>query len=170
MGDTDVALGIVFRTSGYVPNTQDPITVPSFEVAAAAIVLIAAWAFEGLVKPGMVNLISAFAGKVSDAIAPKAAIKTKGPVPIRVAVPDGVPIVGAVNMRTELPEFSRLMFAPMSVMMILPLLGTADEGVKVTLILTPEVALKTLLRVMAGQFRLYKLTAFDQVFTAMTYK
>ncbi len=45
-----------------MPNTLDPIMVPSFVVAAAAIVLIAACAFEGLVKPGMVNLIATFAG------------------------------------------------------------------------------------------------------------
>jgi hypothetical protein len=39
-----------------------PKMVPSFVVAAAAMVLIAAWAFEGLVIPGMVNMIAAFAG------------------------------------------------------------------------------------------------------------
>jgi hypothetical protein len=83
-------------------------------------------------------------------------------------VPDGDPVIGAVNVRTALPEFSRAMFDPMRVIMILPLLGTADEGVNVTVILTPEVALNTLLNVIAGAFRLYKSTDFDQVFTATT--
>ncbi len=83
-------------------------------------------------------------------------------------MPDGVPVVGAVNERTELPEFSRPMFDPMRVIMILPLLGIADEGVNVTVRLTPEVALKTLLNVIAGQFRLYKSTEFDHEFTATT--
>ncbi len=103
---------------------------------------------------------------MTGAAATNATINTNGPVPLRVAVPDGVPVVGAVNKRTELPEFSRPMFDPMRVIMILPLLGTADEGVNVTVILTPEVALKTLLKVIAGEFRLYKSTDFDHVFTA----
>ena len=105
---------------------------------------------------------------MSGAVAPNATINTNGPVPLRVAVPDGVPVVGAVNVRTALPEFSRAMFDPMRVIMILPLLGTADEGVNVTVTLTPEVALKTLLNVIAGEFRLYRSTDFDQLFTATT--
>ncbi len=43
-----------------MPDTPDPIMVPLFVVAAAAIVFTAAWEFDGLVIPGMVNLIATF--------------------------------------------------------------------------------------------------------------
>lgn len=41
-----------------MPETLAPTTVPSLEVMAAAMLVIAFWAAVGLVKPGMVKVIA----------------------------------------------------------------------------------------------------------------
>ena len=71
-------------------------------------------------------------------------------MPLRAAVPAGDPEVGAMNVTAAPPEFARAMPAPLSVMMILPLLGTVDPGLIVTLMVTDVAPRAMLLRVMAG--------------------
>jgi hypothetical protein len=79
-------------------------------------------------------------------------VKTNGAVLLRAAVPAGPPLDGEVNATAVLTEFARAVPAPQSVMMILPLLGIDDTGVRVTVMVT-DVALRALLlRVMAGEF------------------
>jgi hypothetical protein len=135
--------------AGYVPVTLDPkIVVPSFVVVTATILVIAAWTAVGLVNPGMVNVMGWPAENVPDV---NDTVKTNnGPVPLRAAVPLGVPKVGSVNVTAVLTEFARAMPAPLSVMMILPLLGVEIPGVSVMLMVTDVAPLILLLRVMVG--------------------
>ena len=114
-------------------------------VVAAATVVIAFWTPVGLVNPGMVNVIGWFA--LNTAAALNVMVKTKGAADSD-AVPAGVPVVGAVNARATVPASAKP--APLSVMRILPLLSTCVTGVSVTLMVTVEAPLATLLRVMAG--------------------
>ena len=118
--------------------------VPSLAVVAAATLVIAPWAFVGLVNPGMVNVI---AWPPVNSPAVNETVKTKGPVPLSAAVPAGTPVAGAVNVRVPAPLSAKP--APLSVMMSLPLLATVDTGVSVTLIVTPVAPLTTLLRMMS---------------------
>ncbi len=76
-------------------------------------------------------------------------VKTKGPTPESAAVP-AAPDAGAVNVRAAVPEFARARPAPVSVMMILPLLATVTTGVSATLMVTKAAPLATLLKVMMG--------------------
>ena len=76
-------------------------------------------------------------------------VKTNGPAPDSAAVP-AAPDAGAVNVRAAVPEFARARPAPVSVMMILPLLATVSTGVSATLMVTVAAPWVTLLRVMAG--------------------
>ena len=78
-------------------------------------------------------------------------VKTNGPVPLSDAVP-AAPEAGAMNASKAPPEFARAMPAPLSVMMILPLLGTVDTGESETVMVTDVAPLEMLLRVMAGKF------------------
>ena len=79
-------------------------------------------------------------------------VKTQlGDVPERAAVPAGLAAAkGAVNARAAVPELASAMPAPLSEMMILPVLATVVTGVSVTLMVTDVAPLATLLRVMAG--------------------
>jgi hypothetical protein len=119
--------------------------VPSLAVVAAATLVIAAWTAEGLVNPGMVNVMGWPAENVPDA---NDTVKTNGPAPLRAAVPTADMEVGVKTL--ALPEFARAMPAPLSVMMIFPLLGTADTGVSVMLMVTDVAPRAILLRVMVG--------------------
>ena len=79
-------------------------------------------------------------------------VKTQlGDVPERAAVPAGLAeAAGAVNARAAVPEFASAMPAPLSEMMILPVLGTNVTGVSVTLMVTAVAPVPVLLRVIAG--------------------
>ena len=115
-------------------------------VVAAATVVIAFWAPEGLVNPGMVNVIGWPA--LNTAAALNVMVKTNGAAADSDAAPAGVPVVGAVNARVPAPASAKP--APLSVMRILPVAATCVTGVSVTLMVTDEAPLATLLRVMAG--------------------
>jgi hypothetical protein len=95
----------------------------------------------------MVNVMGWPAENVPDA---NDTVKTNGPAPLRAAVPAGPPLDGEVNATAVLTEFARAMPAPLSVMMILPLLETDEKGVIATLMVTDVQPLILLLRVMAG--------------------
>ena len=120
--------------------------VPSLAVVAAATLVIAFWAFVGLVSPGMVNVI---AWPPVNVPVVNETVKTNGPAPESAAVP-AAPAAGAVNARAAVPEFARAKPAPPSVMTILPVLATSVTGVSVTLMVTAVAPFATLLRVMAG--------------------
>ena len=120
--------------------------VPSLAVVAAATLVIAAWAFVGLVSPGMVNVI---AWPPVNVPVVNETVKTNGPAPESAAVP-AAPAAGAVNARAAVPEFARAKPAPLSVMTILPVAATSVSGVSVMLMVTVVAPLATLLRVMAG--------------------
>ena len=109
--------------------------------------VIAAWAAVGLVKPEMVNMMGWPPVNVPEV---NETVKTNGPVPLRAAVPAGDPEAGAMNVTAAPPEFARAMPAPLSVMMILPLPGTADMGESVTVMVTDVAPRAMLLRVMVG--------------------
>ena len=115
-------------------------------VVAAATLVIAFWAFVGLVSPGMVNVI---AWPPVNVPAVNETVKTKGPAPESAAVP-AAPAAGAVNVRAALPEFARAKPAPLSVILILPSAATCVTGVSVTLMVTAAAPFATLLSVMAG--------------------
>jgi hypothetical protein len=134
--------------AGYVPVKLRPIVVPSLAVVAAATLVIAAWAAVGLVNPGMVNVMGWLAANVPDV---NDTVKTNGPAPLRAAVPAGPPLDGEVNATAVLTEFARAMPAPLSVMMILPLLASVVTGVSVMLMVTDVAPRALLLRVMAGK-------------------
>ena len=78
-------------------------------------------------------------------------VKTQlGDVPERAAVPAGLAAAkGAVNARAA-DALESAMPAPLSEMMILPVLGTVVTGVSVTLMVTAVAPLATLLSVIAG--------------------
>ncbi len=124
---------------------------PVFEVVPAAILVIAAWAAEGLVNPGMVNLMGCPPENVP---AVNDTVKTNGHDPLRAAVP-AAPAAGVVKWTATVPEFARAMpekpLSPCIVMMILPLLGTVDTGASVTVMVTDAAPRATLLRVMVGE-------------------
>ena len=76
-------------------------------------------------------------------------VKTNGPVPLRDAVPHDVEGGGwAEHCTLVLP--AKAMPAPLSVMIILPLLGTVDTGVSATIMPTDVAPRALLVRVMAG--------------------
>ena len=128
----------------------DPtMVVPSFAVVAAATLVIAAWVAVGLVKPEMMNVMGWPPGNVPEV---NETVKTDEPPTLSDAVPAGDPKAGEMNVTAALPEFARAMPAPLSVMMILPSLGTADKGVSVMVMVTDVAARALLLRVMAGKF------------------
>ncbi len=114
-------------------------------VVAAATVVIATWAFVGLVNPGMVNVIGWPPVNVPTV---SEMVKTKGPDPESAAVPAGDVVEGAVNARVTAPVSAKP--APLSVILILPSAATSVTGVSVTLIVTAVAPFATLLRVMAG--------------------
>ena len=101
---------------------------------AAATVVIAPWAPEGLVNPGMVNVIGWPA--LNTAAALNVMVKTNGAAADSDAAPAGVPVVGAVNARV--PGAASAKPAPLSVMRILPLAATCVTGVSVTLMVTDK--------------------------------
>jgi hypothetical protein len=110
-------------------------------VVAAATEVIAPWVPEGLVNPGMVNVIAW--PKVNADAALNVMVKID---PESAAAPAGVPLVGAVNARVPEPVSVK----PLSVMRSLPLFATCAAGVSVTLIVTAVAPLATLLSVMEG--------------------
>ena len=120
--------------------------VPSLAVVAAATLVIAFWAFVGLVSPGMVNVIALPPVNVP---AVNEMVKIKGAAADSAAVPAGTPGVGAVNTRVPAPVSAKP--APLSVILILPSAATSVTGVSVTLMVTAVEPLATLLRVMAGK-------------------
>ena len=93
-----------------------------------------------MVNPGMVNATGWPTGNVPPV---KVTVKTSGPVPDSAAVP-AAPVAGARNATAGAP--ARFKPAPVSVMRILPGLGTATPGVSVTVIVTPVTPLTLLLR------------------------
>ncbi len=123
--------------------------VPSLLVAAAATLVIATWTAVGLVNPGMVNVIGWPPVKVP---AVNETVKTNEDPPpaASAAVPVGLPDDGAVNVRAAAPEDASARPAPLSVMIILPLLATCDAGASVTLMVTVVAPFATLLSVIAG--------------------
>jgi hypothetical protein len=143
------------RIAGYVPVTLDPtMVVPSFQVVAAATSVISAWPAVGLVKPNpvMVNVM-AWPPDVP-VVKVNETVKTNGPVPLREAVPhDGDEPLPGWAIRAEhctLVLLAKAMPAPLSVMMILPLLGTGDTGVSATVMETDVAPRALLLRVITG--------------------
>ncbi len=140
------------RMAGYVPVTLDPtMVVPSFKVVAAATLVIAAWVAVGLVNPVMVIVMDCPPVNMFPVVLVDDTVKTNGPAPLRAATPKGALPVKDGMVKTEaLPEFARAMPAPLSVMMILPLLATVDTGVSVTVMVTDVAPRATLLRVMVG--------------------
>jgi len=134
--------------AGKVPVTLAPTIVVPPSVVAAAIVVIAPWTAEGLTNPGIVNVIAAPPVNM-----PALNVTVKilfVPVPsVSTAAPAGLPLDGAVN--ATLTEPARAMPAPLSVMMILPMLAACVAGVSVTLMVTDVAPLTTLLRVMTGE-------------------
>ena len=132
-----------------MPVALDPTMVPSFAVVAAATLVIAAWAVVGLVKPEMVNVMGWPPVNVPEV---NETVKTDIPTKLRDAVPAGDPEAGAMNVTAAPPEFARAMPAPLSVMMILPFLGTVDTGESETVMVTDVAPRALLLRVMAGKF------------------
>ena len=121
------------------------IVVPSLAVVAAW--FIVGIVFVGLVKPEMVNVMGWPPVNVPEV---NETVKTDIPTKLRDAVPAGDPEAGAVNATAAPPEFARAMPAPLSVMMILPLLETVDTGESETVMVTDVAPRATLLRVMAG--------------------
>ena len=111
--------------------------------------VIADWEAEGLVKPAIVNVMGCPPVNIFPVVLVDDTVKTNGPAPDSAAVP-AAPDAGAVNVRAAVPEFARARPAPVSVMMILPLLATVPTGVSATLMVTAAAPLATLLRVMAG--------------------
>ncbi len=129
--------------------TLAPTTVvPSLAVVTAATLMMLFWEDDGFVNPGMANCNSEPALNVPVV---NETVKTNGPAPDSAAVP-AAPDAGAVKVRAAVPEFASARPAPVSVMMILPLLATAATGVSATLNVTAAAPLTTLLRVMAGAF------------------
>ena len=118
--------------------------VPSAAVVAEATAVRAAWAAVGLVNPGIVNVIGF---PLVNVPADRVTVTTKGPDPAIAAVPAGLPLLGAVNVRVPAPV--RAKPAPVSVILMLPLLATSWPGVRVTDMTTPVAPLVSLLRVMA---------------------
>ena len=130
-----------------------PITVvPSLAVVTAATAVFTGWAAVGLVNPGMVNVIGCVAANKLAAVAPKETVKTnEDPDPaMSAAVPVGLPVDGAVNVRAAVPELASAIPAPKRVIIILPLLGTAVPGVSVTLMVTAVAPVPVLLMITVG--------------------
>ncbi len=99
----------------------------------------------GLVIPGMVNVRAEPPVKVPAVIV----MVNTGGVPAIAAVP-APPAPPAVKVRV--PGEATASPAPLSVMMILPVGGMVDAGVRDTVMMTPVAPLTALLRVIAGWF------------------
>lgn len=133
--------GTASRIAGNVPEVLEPTTVvPSFAVVASAIVVDAACAAAGLVKPGMVNVIGTPAVKVPEE---NVTVRTL----LAIAAVPAAPDAGEEKVSVPAPTIDG---DPVRVMIIFPLLATSAAGIRLTLTVTPVAPFTTLLRVMVG--------------------
>ncbi len=131
--------------AGYVPVLLTPMVMPLFEVVAARTSVRKLWPNVGLVNPEMINVMGCPPVNVPDKNdTVKSFIQDDTCCNDTIPVDDDGVIIATLPVDNCMP-------VPLSVMMILPSLGTVDSGVSVTVMITDVAPRATLLRVMVGE-------------------